>query len=91
MNRSLQCIVSGKVQGVFYRAAVNDHAKELGVTGWIRNLDDGCVEILAQGSTEALDTFKARLFEGSPLCQVENIDFKWLEYDKECTEFQVRS
>lgn len=91
MTRSLQCIVSGTVQGVYYRSWISDHAKELGVKGWVRNIADGRVEVLAQGPAEVLDSFKARLFEGSPLSQVDNIDFKWLDYDKEYAEFQIRS
>lgn len=48
--------VSGQVQGVFYRANTKSKAIELGITGWVRNLPDGRVEVLAFGSNEQLDT-----------------------------------
>ena len=48
-------IVSGRVQGVFYRASARDQALELGLTGYAKNRLDGTVEVLARGPAEALD------------------------------------
>jgi acylphosphatase len=51
------CWVSGRVQGVFYRGSAQLRARELGITGYARNLADGRVEVLACGETLQLDTF----------------------------------
>ena len=61
-----RCLVSGKVQGVFYRASTAERARELGVTGYAKNLPDGRVEVLACGDEAAvqqlLDWLKSPLF-----------------------------
>ena len=53
--RRVRLIVSGQVQGVFFRASTRDEARRLGVTGWVRNQPDGTVQAEAQGSAEAVD------------------------------------
>lgn len=90
MTPSLHATVTGKVQGVYFRAWVFDQAKSLGLAGWVRNLDDGTVEILAQGEEAALDAFKERLPMGSPLSQVASVTAKRIEYDKAHTDFAIR-
>ncbi len=57
-------IVSGRVQGVGYRAFAQRAAREIGVTGWTRNLDDGSVEVHANGSAGRLEDFEGRLRQG---------------------------
>jgi acylphosphatase len=91
MVRSLQCTVSGKVQGVMFRAYVYDQATSLGLCGWVRNLADGKVEVLAQGSDDAVNELKKRLLAGSSLSRVDNVSCKWLDYDKEHKSFEIRS
>ncbi|MBI2800158.1 MAG: acylphosphatase [Gammaproteobacteria bacterium] len=56
--------VEGRVQGVFYRASAHAEAARLGLVGWVRNLPDGAVEVLACGTVLALDTFEAWLWRG---------------------------
>ena len=63
-------IVSGRVQGVFFRASTRDEALRLGITGHARNLDDGCVEVLACGSDDALAALERWLQHGPPLARV---------------------
>ena len=57
-------VVRGHVQGVGYRAFARVHAQALGVTGTVRNLDDGTVEVIAQGNKEQLDAFAGYLHRG---------------------------
>ena len=65
--------VSGRVQGVFYRATCVRKAESLGLTGYARNLSDGRVEVLACGEQRALDEFIAWLWEGSPASKVSDV------------------
>ncbi|TAL86801.1 MAG: acylphosphatase [Rhodanobacter sp.] len=66
-------IVSGKVQGVFYRASTREQALQLGLSGIARNLADGRVEVLAGGSREALAAFERWLWNGPAAAQVEAV------------------
>ena len=54
---TVNLIVKGKVQGVFFRAEAKDAADKLSVKGWIKNHEDGNVEIMAKGSDQALEAF----------------------------------
>lgn len=66
-------LVSGKVQGVCFRASTRDEALRLGLAGWARNLADGGVEVLAAGAPEALDALERWLRVGPPLARVERV------------------
>lgn len=71
--RSAHLIVSGKVQGVFYRKHTRSAAKELGLTGWVRNLSDGRVEILAEGTEQQLAQLQQWCYKGSPRSKVTDV------------------
>ncbi|BAU49036.1 acylphosphatase [Sulfurifustis variabilis] len=73
MKRGRHFYVSGRVQGVFYRATACDVARRLGLTGWVRNLPDGRVEALACGEAAALRAFEAWLWEGPAHARVEAV------------------
>ncbi|MFO7817906.1 MAG: acylphosphatase [Thermodesulfobacteriota bacterium] len=88
--KSMHCIVSGKVQGVNFRAWTFDQAQNLYIKGWVRNLKDNQVEILAQGAEADLAEFKKRLLQGSSLSRVENVECKEMDYDKEYNKFEIR-
>ncbi len=66
-------LVSGKVQGVFFRASTREHALDLGLSGRATNLPDGRVEVVAEGSAEALAALEAWLQEGPPAAHVESV------------------
>ena len=65
--------VSGRVQGVFYRATCGRKAESLGLTGFARNLSDGRVEVVACGEDAAVNEFVACLWEGSPASRVTDV------------------
>jgi len=67
-------LVSGLVQGVFYRASTRTQARELGLTGHARNLPDGRVEVVAHGEPEALDALERWLWQGPPAAEVEDVE-----------------
>jgi acylphosphatase len=66
----LRFLVTGQVQGVFFRASTREQALRLGLTGTVRNLPDGRVEVLACGSAAALDQLRDWLRLGPPLARV---------------------
>jgi acylphosphatase len=66
-------LVSGLVQGVFFRASTQARARELGLAGHARNLADGRVEVVAQGDADALDALGRWLLEGPPSARVDAV------------------
>ncbi|OOG52955.1 acylphosphatase [Rhodanobacter sp. B05] len=66
-------IVSGRVQGVFFRASAREQALALGLAGHAKNLDDGRVDVLASGSGEALGVLEQWLWQGPPAAKVEQV------------------
>jgi len=90
MIRSLQCIITGKVQGVLFGTWAHGQAESLNLKGWVRNLEEGRVEILAQGDEANLKEFQTRVLSGSTLARVDGVEFKWIDYDKQHTEFEIR-
>ena len=69
-----KCLVSGRVQGVFYRGTAAQRARELGVRGYARNLPDGRVEVLACGDEDAVQTFVEWLWTGSSASKVTAVE-----------------
>ena len=81
--------VSGRVQGVFFRAWTRERAEALGVTGWIRNCPDGHVEAHVEGEDSLVEQMLELLRRGPPAAQVENLrtwDVEPCEFD----DFEVR-
>lgn len=69
----MRCTVSGRVQGVFYRAATREVALRLGLAGWARNLDDGRVEVVACGPAHGVEELKQWLHRGPPHAAVTDV------------------
>ena len=81
MNLCWRCLVSGRVQGVFFRASARDRALQLGISGYARNLRDGRVEVVACGERSALDALREWLWQGPPAAQVQQVDCEPMEDD----------
>ncbi len=79
MKRRLVALVSGRVQGVGYRAFAQRKARELGLTGYAENLPDGRVEVVAEGEEDDLKRFLEFLKQGPRLAEVTSIDVTWSE------------
>ena len=73
MSHCIRCRVSGRVQGVWFRASTQQKAVELNLTGSAHNLADGSVEVLACGETAALDALREWLWRGPELAQVTDV------------------
>ncbi|MEN9353649.1 MAG: hypothetical protein RL318_974 [Fibrobacterota bacterium] len=82
-------LVTGRVQGVGYRAFVRSTALQLGVTGWVRNLSDGRVELSAQGSAKGLEDLEDALWAGPPLSKVMEIKLDREALDPGMRDFTV--
>jgi acylphosphatase len=87
---SLQAIVHGYVQGVFFRAFVSQRATELGLTGYARNLPTGAVEVVAEGERKELERLISHLKAGPPSARVEKVITSWSEYTGNYADFGIR-
>jgi acylphosphatase len=81
--------VSGRVQGVFFRAETADMANSLGLAGWVRNLPDGRVEVLFEGEKEDVEKAVDFCRRGPPGAHVRNLDVKWEEWIGEFQDFRI--
>ncbi len=70
-------LVSGKVQGVYFRANTREQARERGVDGWVRNLRDGRVEAVFEGPAEAVEAMVEWCHEGSPAARVDDVEAEY--------------
>jgi acylphosphatase len=73
-ERVVRLRISGRVQGVFFRVYTRDEARRLGLKGWVRNLPDGRVEVLAQGDSEQLRALESFCRKGPPHARVQDVE-----------------
>ena len=83
-------VVSGRVQGVAFRAYTVDEARDLGVRGWVRNLPDGRVEAEAEGERSAVEALVAWCRHGPPAARVEAVQASWSAYRGDLGTFTTR-
>ncbi|MEO0086543.1 MAG: acylphosphatase [candidate division WOR-3 bacterium] len=89
MKKRYHIFVSGRVQGVFYRDFTRRQAKRFNITGWVKNLWDGRVEVVAEGEEENLKKFIEELEKGPPAARVENLEIKEEEATLEFDDFEI--
>jgi acylphosphatase len=82
-------IASGRVQGVAYRYYAEREALELAVTGWVKNLFDGRVEVVAEGEKTILEQFIERLRQGPRLARVDRLEVSWEDHRGEFSDFRI--
>ena len=82
-------VISGRVQGVGYRAWVVEQAGKLGLTGWVKNLPDGRVECVAKGDKKALKQLISFCRKGPPAARVNGVDVHWIKSTGESGGFEV--
>ena len=88
--RRLHAYVSGRVQGVFFRGRTLEVAARLGLAGWVRNLPDGRVEVLAEGAAQALEQLLAFLRVGPSGARVDHVNEAWGVASGGLPAFEVR-
>jgi len=87
---SVQAVVYGRVQGVYFRAFASRHARELGLSGYVRNLPDWkTVEVQAEGERKQLEKLIDHLKVGPPRARVERVETSWSEYTGSYSGFSV--
>ena len=69
--------IDGRVQGVNFRYSTQQHARSIGVAGWVRNLDDGGVEAVFEGPREAVNRVVSWCYSGPGSARVEKVDVEW--------------
>ena len=89
MNVRLTVTVRGRVQGVAFRHCTCQKALELGVTGWVRNLPDNCVEGLFEGDATAVQQLVEWCRNGPPSARVDRLDLRKGEYSGEFDTFSI--
>lgn len=82
--------ISGMVQGVGYRYFVRSNARKLGLTGWVRNTEDGGVEAVFQGDRETIEKMVAICKQGPFLSEVKQIGFEWEEEGDVLKDFVIQ-
>lgn len=88
--KQVRAIASGRVQGVWYRARTRDKAVALGVTGYVRNLPDGTVEIVARGEDSQVDALMEWARQGPPMAEVSGLQIRETPEGEEFSTFEVR-
>jgi acylphosphatase len=88
-NVRAHVIITGIVQGVFFRLETQRAAETYGVSGWVRNKYDGSVEAVIEGKREAVESLLAWCRKGPPRASVDKVDFHWQQYIGEFSKFQV--
>ncbi|MCK5784807.1 MAG: acylphosphatase [Desulfobacterales bacterium] len=93
MNRkiSVHVVLSGRVQGVFFRMETRQAAERFGVNGWVRNRADGTVEAVFEGESEKVDLAVDWCKKGPPMASVSNIKIDEIEYTGDYMDFSIRS
>lgn len=85
-----QLKITGRVQGVGFRASTRRRARKLGLTGWVKNLSDGSVEAVVEGSEEDAKQLISWAKEGPRRARVDDVDVTWKEHQGEFQGFNIR-
>lgn len=84
-----ELVITGRVQGVFYRGSAQEEAERLGLTGTVRNLPDGSVEAVVEGPKEKIEAFIAWCRRGPPAARVDGVRVSWGAPSNEFRTFRV--
>ncbi len=82
-------IISGLVQGVFFRAYAKDEAERLNLTGWVKNRWDGKVEMVIEGEKKKIDEMIKWCYKGPPSARVDSVESTWEDYRGKFDSFSL--
>lgn len=90
MQKRIHALISGRVQGVAFRWVTDDVAHQLNVVGWVKNLPDGRVEVMAEAEETILREFIEFLKKGPRHASVEDCQIEWSDSTGEFADFEIR-
>ena len=90
MARKINILVSGRVQGVYFRMFTQNKAKQFGIKGYARNLPDGRVEIIAEADNNSIEKLIQWCHKGPVTARVDHVEMTELESDEVFTSFEIR-
>lgn len=85
----VHALISGKVQGVFFRGSAKEKAEKLGISGWIKNLRDGRVEAIFEGDKENINKMIEWAKKGPIGAKIEDFNLSWEDYKGDFSEFSI--
>lgn len=88
-QKRIQLIVRGRVQGVYFRASAQREARQLGLTGWVKNRNDGSVEMVVEGEEDQVKDFLAWAQTGPSTARVDKVETRWRSYTGEYPNFRI--
>ena len=88
-QKQIHMVARGRVQGVFYRASAAREAKRLGLTGWVKNRQDGAVEMVVEGEEDQVKDFLSWAQHGPSTARVEKVETRWRSYTGEYPDFRI--
>lgn len=88
-QKRIQLVIRGQVQGVYFRASAQREARQLGLTGWVRNRPDGAVEIIAEGEEDQVKDLLNWSQRGPATARVDMVETRWRSYTGEFAEFKI--
>lgn len=88
-QKRIQLIVRGRVQGVYFRASAQREARQLGLTGWVKNRSDGSVEMVVEGEEDQVKDFLAWSQTGPSTARVDAVETRWRSYTGEFSGFRI--
>jgi len=90
VKTNVHVIMSGRVQGVWFRATTKQKAEQLGLKGWVRNTHDGCVEAVFEGEENLVKQMIDWCRRGSPLANIENVEVKNQDVTNSFDDFSIK-
>jgi acylphosphatase len=90
MKSRVHVVISGRVQGVWFRASTRDKAQQLGLTGWVKNTSEGNVEAVFEGEEKLINEMLDWCHHGPPLAQVKNVEIKKRRPSNDFDDFSIK-
>ncbi|MDH5673606.1 MAG: acylphosphatase [Myxococcales bacterium] len=88
-QKRIHLVLRGRVQGVYLRASTQREARQLGLTGWVKNRGDGAVEIVAEGEEDQVKDLLSWAQTGPATARVDSVETRWRSYTGEFSRFDI--
>ncbi len=88
-QKRIHLVVRGRVQGVYFRASAQREARQLGLTGWVKDRSDGSVEMVVEGEEDQVKDLLSWAQHGPTTARVDRVETKWRSYTGEFSDFRI--